>query len=602
MGHTSDLDVFLNLHKNQLLSSGIPEIYWKTINQKIQNQTFNAGETFQLMQISYDEEKSAHEPAWALQVKTDVKHSDPKQIYLIDHTWTFRVGHAKNQLLEFDTLRSRLCSILGLDETLPKEEVAENVFANIWKLCRTYSVGNAENIEDRLPVWYVMDEIGSAVIHSDEPNCRIVPFFHVNAQITYSLLFPIRDMQEEEFVFVDFAEGVQGKYERAAALLPWVPQLFEDVNFKPEMPGPDYYLSGHIEETLPEIENSNVVFKEKYLVYAEYDMVKKYLTHDKFQLVDNENDADILWYTKHFKDFAELSKSPNKFVNQFPFEYVITVKDLLALTCRKFINFENNTLEALKWFPVTFNLKTEIANFVSYFQHRESKKLDNHWIIKPYNLARSLDIHITNNLNYIVRLPATGPKIAQKYINNPVLFFRPECNGAVKFDIRYVLLLKNVNPLQAYVYKEFFLRFANKPFVMKDFHDFEKHFTVMNYDENITMKHMLCAEFKREWKEQFPRHDWENVEKSIKDMLKNVLKCAVKEKPPCGIAHSPQSRGLYAADLMLEWDEGEKIQPKLLEINWIPDCKRACEYYPDFFNDIFALFFLNESSDNIAEL
>ncbi|XP_044263913.1 tubulin--tyrosine ligase-like protein 12 [Tribolium madens] len=600
MGRTFGLDAFLNLHRDQLTSSGIPEIYWSTLNEKIQTQLFNAGETFQLLQIDYERERLPHEPAWGLQAITDIDKSDPKHIYLIDHAWTFRVSHAKNQLLQFDSLRSRLCNILGLNDNLPKEEVAERVFTDIWKLCNTYSIGNAENIEERLPVWYVMDEIGSAVMHSDTPNCRVVPFVHVDAQITYSLLFPIADVSEEEFIFADFAEGVQDLVQKRAALLPWVPHEF-DMSFEPEMPGPDYYLSGHIKESLPDLSqlNQSQNKRDKYKVFTEYSLIKEFLTDTRFEFVDEEDKADILWLTCHFKDFSKLSEAPQKFVNQFPFEYVITVKDLLCLTCRKSAKTQNHSMESSKWFPVTYNLRTEIGNFVSYFQHRKGQ--ENFWIIKPYNLARSLDIHITDNLNYIMRLPATGPKIAQKYISNPVLFNRPEC-GSVKFDIRYVILLKSVKPLKAYVYSEFFVRFANKPFELKDFHDFEKHFTVMNYEQNVELKHMLCSEFRIFWEQQYPNFAWEGIQKSILGVLRTVLEGAVKEEPPCGIAHSPQSRALYAADLMLEWGESREIQPKLLEINWTPDCKRACQYYPNFYNDIFKLLFLDESSNVFIKL
>lgn len=48
-----------------------------------------------------------------------------------------------------------------------------------------------------------------------------------------------------------------------------------------------------------------------------------------------------------------------------------------------------------------------------------------------------------------------------KYISNPVLFHRPEI-GLVKFDFRYMFMLRSVEPLKVYAYDVFWLRFANK--------------------------------------------------------------------------------------------------------------------------------------------
>lgn len=84
-------------------------------------------------------------------------------------------------------------------------------------------------------------------------------------------------------------------------------------------------------------------------------------------------------------------------------------------------------------------------------------------------------------------------------------------------------------------------------------------------------------------------------------MMKEIFECAIKEKPPCGIGENPQSRALYAADIMLKWN-GDKIVPQILEINFTPDCKRACEYYPDFYNDVFGLLFLNKESNVFHKL
>lgn len=59
---------------------------------------------------------------------------------------------------------------------------------------------------------------------------------------------------------------------------------------------------------------------------------------------------------------------------------------------------------------------------------------------------------------------------------------------------------------------------------------------------------------------------------------------------PEGLGHNPQSRAMYAVDLMLvEGPSGP--EPKLLEMNYQPDTGRACKYHPNFYNDCFALLF-----------
>lgn len=174
----------------------------------------------------------------------------------------------------------------------------------------------------------------------------------------------------------------------------------------------EYFLEGHIEESLPGDVSPPIVDTSRPLkVFTTYIFIRQYLTDPAFELVDDENDADILWLTTHFKTFNEFSTAtPNRIINQFPFENVMTIKDLLAAVCRR-VQSERRTDESQEslrtfpnWLPTTFNLKTELLEFVSYYQRREEKDLDNHWIIKPWNLARSLDTHITKNLGKIMRL------------------------------------------------------------------------------------------------------------------------------------------------------------------------------------------------------
>lgn len=78
-----------------------------------------------------------------------------------------------------------------------------------------------------------------------------------------------------------------------------------------------------------------------------------------------------------------------------------------------------------------------------------------------------------------------------RYIHDPVLFHRPNV-GKVKFDVRYILLLRSVRPLDVLVYNNFWLRFANKPFDLGELDVYEKHFTVMNYKDDAHLEQVLA--------------------------------------------------------------------------------------------------------------
>ncbi|XP_013114013.2 tubulin--tyrosine ligase-like protein 12 [Stomoxys calcitrans] len=615
---------FLARHKPQLQASGVPQHFWQAIYTKITTETFDAGAVLQMMLIEYDQDDEEFanmtddekecRPVFALSVAAEngIRANDPNSIFLVDHAWTFRTNMARQQLEEYEHLLNRMCAITGID--LEDDQRVNKVLDKMWKYCQAYTLSSDQlSDEDRQPIWYVMDEVGSAVGHSDEPNFRLVPFLHLDTQITYSLLFPIRDCEQGDQVCRDYVEYVsKGAEERKVLLLPWRFTDLTGESFVQSEPSAEYFSSGHIPETYPTEDllcEPQIDRNDPLKVYAEYDIVRQHLTSPYFVLVDEPEEADVLWLTTHFKNFAELAQdTPNKYINQFPFEYVITIKDLLSITCRRgaIEHHNSETLETYpSWLPTTFNLKTELIQFASYYQNRAAKGLDNHWIVKPWNLARGLDTHISKNLTQIVRLPATGPKIAQKYIENPVLFYRETLSAKVKFDVRYVILLKNAKPLEAYIHRKFYLRFSNKPFSLDHFDDYEKHFTVMNYQDNAELHHVKCDDFLDMWQQQYPKHLWSDIEDSICSMLYELLECATQNiAAPCGIQACSQSRALYAADIMLSWEKSAPtiIQPKLLEVNWTPDCKRACDYYPDFYNDIFKLLFLNEANDEVFRL
>lgn len=607
MDETNLYDIFLQTHKLQLESCGIPQLFWNILHKKLKDNIFDADLVFQLVKVEYEDgERYVTDPLWKLlvSVQDGICAQDKNNIYLIDHAWTYDVSNARQHLTQIPGLLDRMCSLMGLDTDTENEEKIQNVLNEMWRYNQSYSINYGE-VEDRMPIWYIMDEVGSAINHCDEPNFRAVPFWYVPDGTIYTLLFPIKDVAAGNEVTRDFVEGqTKDIQKRRALLLPWVHSTFENESFEQTEPDTDYFSAGHIPESLPErIDAIKADTSKKLKVFSEYSYVYNYLTDAAFEFTDNKREADILWLVSHYKTYKELSiSSPHVFVNQFPHENVLTIKDLLSIVCRrKAANklYDFDTLETYPvWLPTTYNLSTELVQFVAYFTQRADKDLDNHWICKPWNLARGLDTHITNNLYHILRLPCTGPKIVQKYISRPVLYNRPNVRQ-VKFDVRYVVLLKSVKPLRAYAYANFFLRFAKFPFALNNFDVYAQHFTVMNYEKDYKDHHVKCADFIIEWEDQYPDYPWKTyVEPKILFVLKQVFEAAIAQLPPRGIAESPQSRALYAADLMLEWRDSE-MQPKLLEINFAPDCQRACKYYPNFYNDVFKCLFLDIDNPEI---
>ena len=110
-----------------------------------------------------------------------------------------------------------------------------------------YSKGNQDlEIEDRLPIWYILDEFGARIQHSKDPSTRLVPFFYLNEQASYSLLFPIKHIEENEEVTRDFIEGCGSDVVHQAALLcPWTTEFADKylqyISFEQREPSSEYF-------------------------------------------------------------------------------------------------------------------------------------------------------------------------------------------------------------------------------------------------------------------------------------------------------------------------------------------------------------------------
>jgi hypothetical protein len=525
----------------------------------------------------------------------------------------------------------------------------------MWKINQTYRLVTSEKYDEDA-TWYINDEIGTNINHSDQPNVAMFPFIFSPSNtfkddmITYSILWPLKDVRKDQEISRDYLNNISESQQRSARLTCWfnTPREYfsdkfnkkikiysknaekyeEEINTyqdnikalcdnnvitsqedfeknykktfnfetlinKEKMENIDLsnITQRRIKESITQIDSSdsnikistyfieNFVNKNiKIKVFSDLPYVRENITNPHFEITNNLDDADILWlnsdYFKLAQTYGEHLK-PRVYKNQFPFENIITMKSHMT-------DLVQSNMGLNKFLNLSYSMDSELAEIIGNYFYNEENLLDNSWILKPINMSRSMDMIVTNNLDEIIRSVETGPKICQKYLERPFLLHKK------KFDLRFIIILKKLVPLELYFYsKMFWVRSANKDFSMDSstFSDYEVHFTVMNYN-TFGMQTIYDKQFVEYLKEK--NVSWDDIYDKIKSSVKNIFLMAGKDCPQMTDAYS---RAIYGLDIMID----EDLEPKVLELNYSPDCTRACKFIPEFFNDIFSTLFLEHA-------
>ncbi|KAL2501429.1 tubulin-tyrosine ligase [Forsythia ovata] len=442
-----------------------------------------------------------------------------------------------------------------------------------------------------------MDELGSALRHSDEPNFRVSPFLYMpegklGSAISYSILWPTESIQGGDECTRDFLFGIGEEKQRSARLTAWfhTPQNY----FIQEYEKYRVKLQSTKFSPLPvERSATNSVRRSDgsaLRVYTDIPQVEEFLTRPEFVITTEPKNADIIWTSTQVDEEMKkaIGLNDQQYINQFPFEACLVMKHHLAETVQK-------AYGAPEWLQPTYNLETQLSQLLGDYYTREKAGVDNLWILKPWNMARTIDTTVTQNLSAIIRLMETGPKICQKYIEHPALF------KGRKFDLRYIVLLRSMKPMEIFISDVFWVRLANNTYSldMRSLFEYETHFTVMNYRGRLN--HMNTPEFVKEF-EQEHRVKWLDIHVRVEKMIRSVFESAATVHPEMC---SPTSRAMYGVDVMLDCH----YQSKLLEVTYCPDCTRACKYDTeavtkegevikgsDFYNYVFGCLFLNETA------
>ena len=184
----------------------------------------------------------------------------------MDHAWTFKPENARKHLREYPGLLERMAKLFELDQdtkdlvrdSKEHRKLIDDVMDIKWKFAQFYSLGSATTIEERMPVWYIMDEFGSRIQHSDieleKPTFRLVPFMYITEGCGYSLLFPIKDLCHQEEVTRDYLEGpeAQDSLTRQALMNIWRDTDLKHLDWRQVEPESEFFSSSRTNESLPD--------------------------------------------------------------------------------------------------------------------------------------------------------------------------------------------------------------------------------------------------------------------------------------------------------------------------------------------------------------
>jgi tubulin--tyrosine ligase-like protein 12 len=334
---------------------------------------------------------------------------------------------------------------------------------------------------------------------------------------------------------------------------------------------------------------------------------------DYFRLVALPQDAKIMWMAHYIMrrsdDFPHAAM-----VSQMSEERFFTNKRRLAALVQK-------RCGTRPWFQMTYDATTELEAFTADFLLREQSLRQgaqssdpqtvrdtslltscdgtNLWIAKPCNLARSIDMTVSNNLQWLLRVAQTTPKIFCKYISNPATL------RGRKFDLRFILAVRSLHTpetdVEAYLYNVFWTRFASEQYSLDGFDVYAKHWTVMNYADPAKLLQLhyndFIPEFNVEYAAKLQRSGTDVWGEIVMPRIKIMVREMLESIEPDDIPHG-RFRGSYGVDVMLREELDPvtgavvDLQPVLLEVTFSPDCTRACKYHPSFFNDVFRTLFL----------
>ncbi|RKP10544.1 tubulin-tyrosine ligase family-domain-containing protein [Thamnocephalis sphaerospora] len=396
----------------------------------------------------------------------------------------------------------------------------------MWRYAGAYQITTIDEAGEHRQdyVWYMMDEVGSAIRHADAPNCRVIPFVFIrgpsaNDSLPYSIFYPLQDLKSGERVTRDMVPAdITDQLTREAYLCAFRPpsitnrqrliRAYEDLGAQITPLSDDKLAVATAPLILPEPSSGTL------RVYTDTPFVHEHLNLAGTELVQDRETADLLWLSgETVGDIHTLR--PRQCVSQLPGEACVVFKHLLTKLIWE-------TYGRVDWYPATYNLQSQLTPAVGHYLHQVDQgaeaREENIWILKPWNAAQASGITMTSSLSRLVRARDALPSIVQQYVARPLLFRER------KFDLRYIVLVRRAHPLSVAVHQTFWARLAKQPYTLEDVHDYEKHLTVMSAP-NYKAIQQHGSDFVKDLLKEQPNLQWSVVQKEIDAVIKRRSRC-----------------------------------------------------------------------------
>lgn len=164
---------------------------------------------------------------------------------------------------------------------------------------------------------------------------------------------------------------------------------------------------------------------------------------------ESEDAYNIRWYDFYISEEELRQMLPFQKINHFPGSQNLGKKNNLGWNLCK---MQKAYPDAYDFFPQTWVLPYQLQKLRSFSQENPKRT----FIVKPKASCQGRGIFLTKDIEG--QLQPGDSYVVQEYMENPFLI------DGLKFDLRIYVLIKSINPLKIFVYREGLARFATEKF------------------------------------------------------------------------------------------------------------------------------------------